>query len=256
MSSTPNGRTVLVTGASRGIGRETARRLAADGYAVVAHYGRSADAAEALREEVLKVGGRLVTLAADLEDADAARRLAALAVEALAGAGWGDRLHALVNNAGIASFVPFADTDAETLDRLHAVNVRAPFLVTKGALADGALEAGGRIVNLTSLVTRTYFAGLPAYAMSKGAVDVMTRHLAADLGPRGITVNAVSPGAIDTEMSGWLRTDEGHALALDIQALKRIGQATDIAAVVAFLLSPDAGWITGQTIEASGGTKL
>ena len=250
MTKALEGKTALVTGASRGIGRAIARRLAADGATVIAHYGRNRDAAESLVSEIETAGGRATAVEADLETVDGVERLAAETARLV-----GDRsLDILVNNAGVAEFAPLGDTDAASIDRQLAVNVRAPLLLT-AKLAERMPE-GGSVILLGSVVATRHFPALAAYAATKGAVHTLAIHLAAELGPRGVRVNAVAPGAIDTDMSAWLRSDEGAATALGIQALQRVGEAEDVARVVAFLAGPDAGWVTGQTIDASGGSKL
>ncbi len=248
--STLINRTALVTGASRGIGKAIARRLAADGAHVFVHFGRSEEEARKLVTEIEQAGGTAETIAADLENADAVDALVAEVKTRL-----GDRrLDILVNNAGIAEYRGFAETDARTLDRLLAVNVRAPYQITAG-LAD-VLAEHASVLFTSSIVAKTYFPGITAYAITKGAIDTLTRFLAAELGDRGIRVNAVAPGAIDTDMSEWLRTDHGKSQAFAIQALKRLGQPEDIAKVAAFLAGPDSTWVTGQIIDASGGSKL
>ena len=250
MSQSLEGKIALVTGASRGLGRASAQRFARDGATVLAHYGSSKGDADSLVAEIEAAGGRVELLQADLSTADGVAQLVAATKDAL-----GDRsLDILFNNAGVAEFVDFADTDAETLDRQYAVNVRAPFLLSQG-LADRIAD-GGSILFTSSIVAKTYFDGVPAYSITKGAVDTLVRHLAALFGPRGIRVNAVAPGAIDTDMSAWLRSEEGAANAKSIQALQRVGRPDDIAGVAAFLASNDAGWVTGQVLDASGGSKL
>ena len=240
----------LVTGASRGIGRAIAHRIAADGYHVLAHYARSTEEAEALAEELRTAGGSIELVQADLSSPAGVSGLIASVVEALGS----DRLDLLVNNAGVAEFIPFADTDAAAIDRQYAVNVRAPFLITGGLL--GVLADDARVIFTSSVVAKTHFEAIPAYAVTKGAVDTLVRHLAVTLGERGIRVNAVAPGAIDTDMSAWLREESGAETARSIQALKRVGQPDDIAGTVAFLAGPDSKWVTGQIIDTSGGTKL
>jgi NAD(P)-dependent dehydrogenase (short-subunit alcohol dehydrogenase family) len=249
-----SGKTALVTGASRGIGRATARRLAKDGALVGIHYGGSKAEAESLLAEITAAGGKGFLVQAELSDAAAVERLATDTVQQLTLLTGKPQLDILVNNAGVAPFVPFAETDAATLDRIHAINVRAPFLLT--AKLTPHIPDGGRVIIVTTAVTKTYFPGIAAYAASKGAIDTLILHLAAELGPKGIRVTGLAPGAIDTDMSAWLRSDEGKAQAHGIQALQRIGKPEDIANVAAFLAGPDGAWVTGTVVTASGGTKL
>ena len=250
MSRPLEGKTALITGASRGIGRASALQFARQGARVLAHFGSSQADAEALAEEIRAAGGEVELLQADLSDAEGVSRLVAATIGALGD----ERLDILFNNAGVAEFVGFAETDAAAIDRQYAVNVRAPFLLTQG-LAE-RLADGGSVLFTSSIVAGTYFDGIPAYSITKGAVDTLVLHLAALFGPRGIRVNAVAPGAIDTDMSAWLRSDEGAANARSIQALQRVGRPEDIAGVAAFLASDAAGWVTGQVLDTSGGTKL
>jgi 3-oxoacyl-[acyl-carrier protein] reductase len=254
MTQTLSGKTALVTGASRGIGAATAKRLAKDGAFVIVHYGKSAAAAEALLADIKAAGGQGALVQADLADADAVIALAAKTKEILTTAKGSNTLDILVNNAGIAHFVGFAETDIATFNETLAVNVTAPFLLTQ-QLVD-VIPDGGRVVMVTTAVTKTYFAGIPAYATSKGAIDTLILYLAAELGPKGIRVAGVAPGAINTDMSAWLGSDEGKATAHAIQALQRVGQPDDIANAIAFLAGPDGAWVTGTIVNASGGTKL
>ncbi len=243
------GKRALVTGASRGIGAAIARRLADDGADVILHYGRSADEARAVAESIRTRGGQAQVVQADLASADGPRQLLA----GLDGLDAG-RIDILVNNAGVAPFATVEATDARTFDELVNVNVRSLFFVTQGVLP--RMPAGGRVVNVSSAVTRTFFPGIPAYAATKGFVDVLTLQLAGALGPRGITVNAVAPGAIDTQMSAWIHQPGGTETLKAMQALQGVGQPEHVAGVVAFLAGPDGAWTTGQVVDASGGTKL
>jgi len=244
-------KTALVTGASRGIGRAIAKRLAADGAHVFVHYNRSSDEADKLVAEIAQAGGSAEPIAANLEDVEATNRLIADLKAKL-----GDRkLDVLVNNAGILDYWNLGDSDPAVLDRLLAVNVRAPYQLTN-ALVD-TIARDGRVVFLSSVVADNHFAGATAYAITKGAIDTLTRYLAGELGERGIRVNAIAPGAIETDMAvDFIGTDEGKAAVKDMQALKRIGQVDDIAGVAGFLAGPDSGWVTGQVITASGGARL
>lgn len=246
MSATLNGRTALVTGASRGIGAAIAKRLAADGARVIVHYGVGADEARAVARAIEDGGGEAQLVQADLAQPDGALRLA----QQLAGA----RIDILVNNAGVAPFATIEATDVAVFDRLANVNMRSLYFVTQQVLR--YMPRGGRIVNLSSVVTRAAMQGLSAYAATKGFVDVLTLHLARELAARDVTVNAVAPGAIDTRMSGWIREPGGADVLKQMQALDGVGQPEHIAGVVAFLVGPDGAWITGQVIDASGGTRL
>jgi NAD(P)-dependent dehydrogenase (short-subunit alcohol dehydrogenase family) len=161
----------------------------------------------------------------------------------------------LVNNAGIGTSSPFEETNEEELDRLMAVNVKAPFFLVQQSL--GRLRNGGRIINISSGVTRIAFPHIMAYNLTKGALNTFTLHLAQLLGPRGITVNAVMPGIVDTDINAsWLHTPEGRQNAEDMSALGRVGEPSDIADIVAFVASPDGRWVTGQMLDATGGSHL
>lgn len=254
MTQTLSGKTALVTGASRGIGAATAKRLAKDGAFVVLHYGKNAAAAEAVLKEIRDGGGDGALVQADLANSDEVIKLASRTKDILKATKQAQTLDILINNAGIAHFIGFAETDVATLTETLAVNVVAPYVLTQQLL--DVIPSGGRIVFVTSVVAKTHFAGIPAYAASKGAIDTLLLHLAADLGPKGIRVTGVAPGAIHTDMSAWLGTGEGQATANAIQALQRVGQAEDIASAISFLAGPDGAWVTGTIVNASGGTKL
>jgi 3-oxoacyl-[acyl-carrier protein] reductase len=241
-------RTALVTGASRGIGRATARALAAAGARVIVHYGNARGEADALVAEIRASGGKADAVGADLAVADGPQRLAT-EVRKLT-----DRLDILVANAGIATAAAIEEQTVEEFDRMFAVNVRAPFFLVQQLLP--LLGEGSSVVLLSSLAARASVGLLPAYAATKGAVSTLVEHFAALLGPRGIRVNAVAPGVIDTDMSKFARSEEGRRFTLGMQALQRIGQPDDVADVIAFIASDQARWITGETIEASGGSKL
>ncbi len=246
-----NNKTALVTGASRGIGRAIAKRLAADGAHVFVHYNQSLRSAEDLVAEIEQAGGSAEAVSANLEEVESTDRLITDVKERL-----GNRkLDVLVNNAGILDHAPLGQKDVSGLERLLAVNVRAPYQVTSGLV--GSLADDARVLFTSSIVARNFFPGATAYALTKGAIDTLTRYLAAELGERGIRVNAIAPGAIDTDMAvGFIGTDEGKEQVKSMQALKRVGQVDDIAGVAGFLAGPDSGWVTGQVITASGGAKL
>jgi 3-oxoacyl-[acyl-carrier protein] reductase len=246
---TLTGKTALVTGASRGMGRASALALAAAGAQVLVHYGRGAKEADGVVAEIRKAGGRADAVAADLATADGPHRLAKLARDIV-----GDRLDILVANAGISKAATIEDTTTEDFDRLFAVNVRAPFFLVQQLLP--IMSKGSSIVFLSSLGARAVVGTAPAYAATKGAVDTLVKHFASLLGARGIRVNAVAPGVVETDMSSFTKTDAGREFVLGMQALKRIAQPDDIGGVIAFLASEDARWITGDTIHVDGGSKL
>lgn len=235
-------KTALVTGASRGIGAAIARRLAAEGATVIGTVNQSTESADTLAKE-----SNIRFVSVDLSRPDAADVLAAQ-VEG--------PIDILVNNAGIASFIAWGDNTADTIDREFAVNVRAPILLTQ-ALGPRITE-GGRIIFLGSIVADRGFGdgAIATYAATKGALATLTRQLAGPFGQRGITVNTIAPGAIDTDMSAWIREDGGEAQVQAMQALKRVGVANDIASAVAALVSDDGRWITGQSIHVSGGALV
>jgi len=243
------GKTALVTGASRGIGRASALALAKGGAQVLVHYGRGKAEAEAVVAEMRKAGSRADVVAADLAAPDGAHKLAQQ-VRAIVG----DRLDILVANAGVSKAASIEDTTVEDFDTLFAVNVRSPFFLIQQMLP--ILGNGGSIVFVSSLAARAAVGALSAYAATKGAVDTLVKHFAAALGPRGIRVNAVAPGVVESDMSNFTKTDAGRDFALSMQALQRLAQPEDIGAVIAFLASDDARWITGDTVRVDGGSKL
>src|SRR6201997_3537664 len=249
-------KTALVTGASRGIGRATTAALAKAGAHVLVHYGRSRQEAESLVVEIRRKGGNADPISADLGTPDGASLLAKQVRSIV-----GDRLDVLVLNAGISKAARIADYTVEDFDSLFDTNVRGPFFLLQQLLP--VLGDGSSVVVISSLGARSVV-GKPglddpsilAYASTKGALETLVRNWAGILGPRGIRVNAVAPGVIDTDMSNFTKTEAGREVALGMQALKRIGKPEDIADVVAFLASDGARWITGASIPVDGGSKL
>lgn len=249
------GKTALVTGGSRGIGRGIAIRLAEEGALVFVHYGSRRDAAEETVREIEKRGGKAVAIEAPLGTLDGVNLLADSFRERLVRETGDERFDILVNNAGIGTSHSFEETTEKDFDELMAVNVKAPFFLVQRLLP--FLRDGGRIVNVSSGVTRIAYPHIMAYNLTKGALNTFTLHLAQLLGPRGITVNAVLPGIVDTDVNAsWLHTDEGRRHAEEMSALGRVGQPEDIADVAAFLASGDGRWVTGQMVDATGGSHL
>ena len=254
MTQTLKGKTAVVTGASRGIGREIAQKLGKEGATVVVHYGGSADAAKEAVEQIEAAGGQAFAVQGDLSKAGAAKALFADIDSELEQRTGDKTIDILINNAGIASFTPLAETDEAEFDETFAVNVRASYFLAQEAVK--RINDHGRIVNFSSVVSRLPVTAAAAYSVSKGAVDVLTRLLAAELGPRGITANAVAPGVIATDMAAGLLDPDSQEWVKETQTIKRIGQTDDVADLVAYLASPAARWVTGQVIEVSGGARV
>jgi 3-oxoacyl-[acyl-carrier protein] reductase len=243
------GKTALVTGASRGIGRAAALALAQAGAQVIVHYGHSAQDAEAVVARITAMDSRAHALQADLAESDGPHRLARQ-VRRIVGA----RLDILVANASIAKAATFEETGVEGFDALFAINVRAPYFLVQQLLP--IMCKGSNVTLLSSLGARAAVGDMSAYAATKGAVDTLVRHFAAALGPRGIRVNAVAPGVVQTDMSSFSRTGEGRGMTLGQQAIERLGEPEDIAAAITWLASDQARWTTGTTIRVDGGSRL
>ena len=246
--ATVSGKTALVTGASRGIGRASAFALAKAGAQVLVHYGRGVTEADAVVVQIRKEGGRAEAVQADMAAPDGPHKLGSEVRRIV-----GDRLDILVANAGVANDAPMDEITVEEFDTLFAVNVRAPFFLVQQLLP--VLHSGASIVLLSSLAAHAAVGTLTAYAATKGAIDTLVKHLAFVLGERGIRVNAVAPGVVETDMSHFTKTDAGRDFTLGIQALKRLAQPDDIAGAVAFLASDDARWVTGDTLRVDGGSS-
>ena len=240
------GKVAVVTGGSRGIGAAIAKRLAADGASVAITYTQGVDAAASVAKEIERSGGKAITLQADAADADAVKAAVEKTVATFG------RLDILVNNAGTAIPKKFEETTLEELDRVIDVNVRGVFIATQAALKH--LQDGGRIIMIGSSVgERNMMPGLVPYAATKGAVKMFTQGLAREVGSRGITVNNVQPGPIDTDLnpatSDWAVPQKAST------ALNRYGHVDDIAAMVAFVAGPEASYITGANLTVDGGTN-
>jgi len=240
------GKAALVTGASRGIGAAIAKQLAADGAAVAITYTKGADAAAAVVKDIERAGGKAIAIQADAVDVKAVTAAVEKTVAAFG------QLDVLVNNAGTAIPKPFEETTLEDIDHMINLNLRGVFIATQAALKH--LSKGGRIINIGSVVgERLMTPGLVAYAATKGAVKMFTQGLSREVADRGITVNNVQPGPIDTDLnpaaSDWATPQ------IAATALKRYGKPEEVAALVAFVASPKAGYITGANLSVDGGTN-
>ncbi|MEF3129621.1 3-oxoacyl-ACP reductase family protein [Rhizobium leguminosarum] len=241
-----SGKTALVTGASRGIGAAIAKRLAADGATVAITYTKGADAAAQVVKEIESAGGKAIAIQADAADAKAVSAAVEQTVSTFG------NLDILVNNAGTAIPKPFEEATLEEMDRVIDINLRGVFIATQAALK--YLRDGGRIISIGSCVgERMGTPGLVAYAATKGAVKMFTQGLAREVGARGITVNNVQPGPIDTDLNpaagDWAEPQLANT------ALNRYGHVDDIAAMVAFVAGPEASYITGTSLTVDGGTN-
>ena len=243
-SAALSGKVAFIQGGSRGIGAAIARRLAAGGASVALTYANSPDRAAEVVAAIEAKGGRALAIRADSADADAVKAAVARAAEAYG------RIDILVNNAGVLALGDVAEFSLEEFDRTLAVKVRSVFVATPAAVKH--MSEGGRVINIGSTnAERMPFAGGAAYAMSKSALVGLTKGLARDLGPRGITVNNVQPGPVDTEMNP--ASGEFAETLKGLMALPRYGKDTEIASFVAYLASPEAGYITGASLLIDGG---
>jgi NAD(P)-dependent dehydrogenase (short-subunit alcohol dehydrogenase family) len=255
MKPSLKGKTALVTGASRGIGRAIAERLAADGATVALTYNASKSGVDEAVAAIGKAGGSAFAVHADLVDPASVPALFEQLDAEFTRRHGSKALDILVNNAGNSGWVGFKDATPESWDTLMAVYARAPFFIVQAAL--DRLADGARIVNVSSAAATKPVPAAPVYSMAKAAINNLTHTLAIELGPRGITANAVAPGFTRTDANAALREDPALVEAVEAQiALGRFGEPEEIAAVVAFLASEEGRWVTGQTIEASGGYKL
>jgi len=250
------GKVALVTGGSRGIGRAISERLARDGALVAVHYGRDSEAAASTVKAIETGGGEAFAIHAELGVAGDVATLFGRLDDELQRRTGSTHLDIVVNNAGIAAMLELEQTTPDAFDELFAVNTRAPFFITQSAAE--RMREGGRIIAISSGATRRALPNLLAYSMSKASIDVMGLTLAKALAPRGITVNTVAPGIVDTDMNAdWLRaSDEARAEGAAMSAFNRVGEPADIADVVAFVASEDARWVTGQYLDATGGSLL
>jgi len=245
-----SGKVAAVTGASRGIGAAIAKRLALDGAKVVVNYSRSKGPADEVVAEIAKAGGEAIAVHADISQPQSIPGLFAEVIKAYG------RLDIHVNNAAIMQREMLEEITAESIDLHLGLNVRGYLLCAKYAAEQ--MTEGGVIINIASAISRMAYPGSVVYSATKGAIDVMTRVLAAELGPKGIRVNAVAPGSTRTDMNGEAsgKTKAEEKQEIEMTALRRIGEVGDIADVVAFIACDDARWITGSWIDTSGGIRL
>jgi NAD(P)-dependent dehydrogenase (short-subunit alcohol dehydrogenase family) len=249
-------RIALVTGSSRGLGRDAAMRLAEQGCDVIITYQRDSASADSAVAEIVGMGRRAVPLCLDVGDIGSLDAFATTVRDTLAEK-WGRQdFDFLVNNAGIIANEPIAETTEETFDALLGVHFKGVYFLTQKLLP--LLADGGRVVNLSSGLARFAFPGYAAYGCMKSAIEAFTRYLAKEVGERGITVNTVAPGPVETDLNRdrFEESPEMVEMLSSLTALGRIGQPEDIGGVIAFLCTEEAGWISGQRIELSGGMLL
>jgi 3-oxoacyl-[acyl-carrier protein] reductase len=245
-----SGKVALVTGASRGIGAAIAKRFAHDGATMIVHYGKSEAEAKQVLQEIEKAGGKGTVLQGDTGNPADIQRVFTEVKKRFG------KLDILVNNAAVMKRGMVEELTPEIIDWHLGVNVRGYLLCVQEAVK--LMPSGGSIINVTSAISRMAYPGASIYTATKGAIDVMTRVLAAELGPRGIRVNGLAPGSTRTDMnsekSGKTKEEEKQEIALT--ALRRIGEVDDIADAAAFLVSEDARWVTGTWLDVSGGIRL
>lgn len=256
MTTTSRTPIALITGGSRGLGRNAALHLARAGVDVVLTYRSSAAEAQAVVQDIEALGRRAVALPLDVSQSKSFADFAAALKQALATTWQRERFDYMVNNAGIGVNAPFAQTTEAQFDELVAVHLKGPFFLTQVLLP--LIADGGRILNVSSGLARFALPGYGAYAAMKGGIEVLTRYLAKELGPRGIAVNVIAPGAIETDFGGGaVRDNKDLNAAIAAQtALGRVGLPDDIGGAIAALLQPGNGWMTGQRVEVSGGMFL
>lgn len=243
-----SGKVALVTGSSRGIGRGIADRLARDGATVAIHYGRDRAAADETVGAIEAAGGAAFAVQADLASMDDIKAMFAALDER------GGRVDILVNNAAALVSAHIQDTTEEIFDRLVSTNLRGTYFITKYAIE--RMGEGGRIINISSNCTRVAYPEVSVYGLTKAGIENMALGLAQQLGARGITVNTVVPGIVDTDMNASWLSEDTKSYVHGLTALGRLGSVEEIANVVAFLASEQASWVTAQTIEASGGCRI
>jgi NAD(P)-dependent dehydrogenase (short-subunit alcohol dehydrogenase family) len=241
---------IVITGGSRGIGAAATRACAERGLGVILTYNSHREAAEAVVAAIGQGDGRAIALPLDVADTASFPAFREAVTRALRETWDSASLRGLVNNAGFGLFNPIETVTEDQFDALFSVHLKGPFFLTQALLP--LIREGGAVVNLTSATTRVATAGVAPYASFKGGLEVLTRYMAKEFGPRRIRANAVSPGAIRTDLGGGL-TDEFEALLASQTALGRVGEAEEVGRVIASLLADDLGWVNGQSIEVGGG---
>ncbi|CRM25897.1 MULTISPECIES: SDR family NAD(P)-dependent oxidoreductase [Pseudomonas] len=246
----------LITGASRGLGKSAALHLAAQGVDIIGTYHSKADEAQAVVAQIEQLGGRAAMLQLDVSQSASFNEFVGSVGDVLKAVFAQDHFNFLVNNAGIGAHASFADTTEAQFDQLVAIHFKGPFFLTQKLLP--LIRDGGRILNISSGLARFSLPGYSAYASMKGAMEVLTRYQAKELGVRGITVNIIAPGAIETDFGGGAVRDNAalNTMVANNTALGRAGLPDDIGGAISSLLADGSNWITGQRIEASGGMFL
>ncbi|MFD0681681.1 MULTISPECIES: SDR family oxidoreductase [unclassified Paenibacillus] len=245
MSNKWDGKVVIVTGASRGIGQEIAEQFAINGAKVVVNYANRADKANSVVEGIQKNGGEALAIQADISRVAEVALLFQKTIEAFG------QVDILVNNAGLMVTKPIQDVTEEDYDRLFATNVKGTYFACQQAAKH--MRENGRIINFSTSVTGAMFPAYSVYAGTKGAVEQFTRQLAKEFGPKGITINAIAPGPIHTELFTNGKTEAQIEGIIRMNSFGRLGEIDDISGTVLFLASDEARWITGQTIKVNGG---
>jgi 3-oxoacyl-[acyl-carrier protein] reductase len=252
---TQNPRVAVITGASRGIGKASAKRLAAEGYTVAINYNSSRAEAEALAKEISRAKGKAFTVQGDISSVDGIEAFFSNLDQELVEATASSQFDVLICNAGVIRAATVDHTTEADFDALFNLNTKGVFYTIKHALP--RMRSGGTILTVGSGLTRFSYPQYAAYAASKGAITTLTQVLAKDLGQKNITVNMVAPGPVDTDLNAdWLRNDQARDFIASQTALGRVAEAQDIEGVISFLCGPDSRWVTGQRIEASGGIHL
>jgi len=250
-----HGKIALVTGASRGIGRSIALRLAKEGALVAVHYGSNQERAESVVREIERHEGSSFAIGAKFDSYESVVKFYQSFDLLLKQRTGSSRFDILINNAGTSLSASIEDTTEESFDEVMKINVKTPFFLIQQALP--RLRDEGRIINISSAVTRISLPAIPAYSMSKAAIDSLTLAISTQVAARNITINAIQPGFVATDMNAaMLRDPDLYNFGAEFSAFGRWGQPDDIADIAAFLASPDSRWVTGQSIDASGGSHL